>query len=93
MNQPGLRKFSETGVMAPEQIAQAMPKAWPEIEARGNDGVDHTNGINVIFVSNTGFQRMNMTPWIMAHRIGHAIQATNRMARNSAWKDCQLHTR
>jgi hypothetical protein len=87
VNLPGLRKYSESGVMEPEQIAQAMPKAWPEIEARGRDGVDHKNGINVIFVSNTGFKRMPMTPWIMAHRIGHAIQTTNRMAKHSYWND------
>lgn len=87
VNLPGLRKLSETGVVEPEFIAQAMPQAWEEISARGKDGVDHENGINMIFVSNTGFQRMNMTPWIMAHRIGHAIQATGRMQKHSNWKD------
>jgi hypothetical protein len=89
VNQPGLRKYSETGVVEPEFIAQAMPKAWPEIEARGRDGVDHENGINIIFVSNTGFQRMDMTPWIMAHRIGHALAASERGFNNKqgAWKD------
>lgn len=90
VNQPGLRKHSESGVVEPEFIAQAMPKAWPEIEARGRDGVDHENGINVIFVSNTGFQRMPMTPWIMAHRIGHAIAASERgmnLRKRGAWKD------
>ena len=90
VNQPGLRKHSEHGVASPEEIAQMMPKASPEIEARGNDGVDHEEGINVIFVTNTGFQRMNMTPWIMAHRIGHALQASERYNRNTgygAWKE------
>ena len=87
VNLPGLRKFSESGVVEPDFIAQAMPQAWKEISARGKDGVDHTNGINIIFVSNTGFQRMNMTPWIMAHRIGHAIEASERMVRHNNWKD------
>lgn len=87
VNLPGLRKYSESGVMEPEEIAQAMPKAWPEIEARGQDGVDHKDGINIIFVSNTGFQRMDMTPWIMAHRIGHALSASQRLNQQGSWKE------
>ena len=87
VNIPGMRKYSETGVVEPEFIAQAMPKAWTEIEARGQDGVDHENGINVIFVGNAGFQRMPMTPWIMAHRIGHAINASEKTGNSGSWKD------
>jgi len=87
VNQPGMREYSESGVVEPEFIAQAMPKAWPEIEARGRDGVDHKNGINIIFVSNTGFQRMDMTPWIMAHRIGHALAASERGRQTGSWTD------
>jgi hypothetical protein len=94
VNQPGLRKFSETGFMEPADIAQAMPNAWPEIEARGKDGVDHENGINVIFVSNTGANRMNMTPWIMTHRIGHALQASerggNRRRNSGPWSEYEV---
>lgn len=77
VNLPGAAKHAEHGFMEPEQIAQSMPKAWPEIAARAQEA-DHENAINVIFVGNTGFQRMNMTPWIMAHRIGHALQSSER---------------
>lgn len=86
-NLPGLRKFSEYGVMEPEDIAQDMPQVWEEISMRGGD-VDHENGINVIFVTNVGFQRMDMTPWIMAHRIGHALRASERMGRpQGTWQE------
>ena len=77
VNLPEATKFSETGFMTPEQLQEGMPKAWPQIAARAK-AADHENSINVIFVGNTGFQRMNMTPWIMAHRIGHALQASER---------------
>jgi len=86
VNHPSATKHSEAGMMEPDAIAKAMPKVWPEVAARAQEA-DHANAINVLFVGNTGFQRMNMTPWIMAHRIGHAIQATGRMARHSNWKD------
>jgi hypothetical protein len=31
------------------------------------------NGIHVIFVGNSGTNKEIMRPWIMAHRIGHAV--------------------
>lgn len=77
VNLPGASKHAETGFMEPDAIAQAMPKAWPQIAQRAQEA-DHENAINVLFVGNTGFQRMNMTPWIMAHRIGHALQSSER---------------
>lgn len=91
VNLPEATKHSETGFMTPEQLQQAMPKAWPQIAARAQEA-DHENAINVIFVGNTGFQRMNMTPWIMAHRIGHALAASERgqgwgNKRTGAWQD------
>jgi len=86
VNLPGASKHSETGFMEPEQIAAAMPKAWPEIAARAEEA-NHRDAINVIFVGNTGFQRMNMTPWIMAHRIGHALRASERFGQRGYWRD------
>ena len=77
VNHPSATKHSETGFMEPDAIGAAMPKVWPEIAKRAEQA-DHENAINVLFVGNTGFQRMNMTPWIMAHRIGHALQASER---------------
>jgi hypothetical protein len=88
VNQPGMRKYTEIGVVEPDFIAQAMPNAWPEIEARGKDGVDHENGINVIFVGNAGVNRMPMTPWIMAHRISHALARTP----NRDWVEYEQET-
>lgn len=32
-----------------------------------------SNSINVIFTNNSGAERVPMTAWIMAHRIGHAL--------------------
>lgn len=88
VNLPEATKFSETGFMTPEQLQQGMPKAWPAIAQRAQQA-DHGDAINVIFVGNTGFQRMNMTPWLMAHRIGHALAASERgmYGRQGVWGD------
>lgn len=34
---------------------------------------NHENAINIIFTNNKGDKRIPMTPWIMAHRIMHAL--------------------
>ncbi len=92
VNLPEATKHSEHGFMTPEELQEAMPKAWPEIAQRAQ-AADHKNAINVIFVGNTGANRMNMTPWIMAHRIGHALQSAERgygfgqNKRTGAWGD------
>jgi hypothetical protein len=84
VNLPGARKFAETGVVEPEFIAQAMPTAWPEIQQGTNQG----EAVNVIYVGNAGVNRVPMTPWIMAHRLGHAIQASYRQSRGfNVWKE------
>lgn len=94
VNLPEASSHSETGFMTPEQIQESMPKAWPEIAKRAQ-AADHENSINVLFVGNTGFQRMNMTPWLMAHRMAHALQAAERgygygqNKRSGPWGDYQ----
>ena len=47
------------------------------IENLGQDVMDKvdrgSSAINIIFTNNSGSERVPMTPWIMAHRIGHAL--------------------
>ena len=82
VNLPGVRKNAEHGFMSPEELAQTMPEAWKLIQEREQEqGTDASESINVIFVGNAGANRVPMTAWIMAHRIGHALKHTN------AWKD------
>lgn len=89
VNLPGARKFAEYGLIEPEELMKIMPQAAEEI--LGREG--QPDGINVIFVGNAGDNRVPMTAWIMAHRIGHAIQATTRKSGRSqtevalSWKE------
>lgn len=82
VNLPGAKKNAERGIMTPEQIADAMPQAWKLIQEREQqEGTNPSEAINVIYVGNDGFQRVPMTAWIMAHRLGHAVKNTR------AWGD------
>lgn len=97
-NLPGLRKFMEHGVMTPDELAKNMPKAWELIKQRQQaEGTDDSGSINVIFTTNAGVNKVPMTPWIMAHRIGHAINAggTGANVPNSAyyWKEAEKTTK
>lgn len=49
--------------------------------------------ITVVFLGNYGDQKVMMTPWIMAHRLGHAIQASGRRDQGPfrAWTEVDRH--
>jgi len=92
VNLPGVRQFAETGVKSEEEIAKDMPEAWAAIRQRETDrGTDRTNAINVLYVGNAGVNRVPMTAWIMGHRLGHAVQASNRGGKNKihSWADLE----
>lgn len=85
-NIPGTGKYSETGPVTPQQLQQMFgEQAQPII-----DGSE--DAITVVFVGNTGDSKVMMTPWIMAHRFGHAIQAGVRRNRGwSTWGEAEKH--
>jgi hypothetical protein len=93
-NIPGTGKYSETGVVDAATL-QTMFKSDPEAVNTILQGSE--DAITVVFVGNAGDRKVMMTPWIMAHRIGHAIQATNRGAGRSgsssayAWQEAEKH--
>lgn len=61
----------EWGEVTPDQVRAAFPEQADRILA------DTDESITVIYLGNYGNKKVIMTPWIMAHRIGHAIQASN----------------
>ena len=85
-NIPGTGKYSETGPVTPEQLQQMFgEQAQPII-----DGSE--DAITVVFVGNSGDSKVMMTPWIMAHRFGHAIQSGVRKNGGwSTWAEAEKH--
>ena len=53
---------------------------------------DSSDAITVVFVGNKGDAKVPLTPWMMAHRFGHAIQAGIRKNRRwSHWGEAEKH--
>jgi len=80
-NISGTGKHAESGVSTPDKIKQIFGEEADKILT------NHDDAITIIFVGNSGADRMPLSPWMMAHRLGHAFQATNRMQGNDySWK-------
>ena len=86
-NIPGTGKYSEYGKMPPEMVQQVFGDQAQQIIQGSEDA------ITVVFVGNSGDSKVMMTPWIMAHRIGHAIQANVRRGQSNGgtWRAAEDH--
>jgi len=89
VNVPGLRQHSETGIVSPAYIQKMFVKQ-PEIAATILQEQDDDT-ITIVYVSNTGAGKVPLTPWIMAHRFGHAIQASNRQNGFYTWGEAEKY--
>jgi hypothetical protein len=83
-NIPGTGKYSEYGPMRPEVVQQVFKDQAAQILASSEDS------ITVVFVGNKGDSKVMLTPWIMAHRIGHAVQAGERSTAGT-WRAAEEH--
>jgi hypothetical protein len=87
-NIPGTGRYSEYGPMKPEVLQQVFGKEAQQIIDGSEDA------ITIVFVGNKGDSKVMMTPWIMAHRFGHAIQAGHRnvgASRSGAWPEAEQY--
>jgi hypothetical protein len=73
LKQQGAGQHSEIGKVTPQQIKQYFG-----LEV-GKDIPDHSNDdvITVIFTNNKAAERVPLTPWTIAHRIGHAMRRSD----------------
>lgn len=86
-NISGTGKYREYGPMKPD-VAEVI---------FGNDAAKilngHENAITIVYVGNSGDSKVPLTPWVMAHRFGHAIQAGHRRGgrreSSGAWPDAE----
>ena len=79
--------YREHGAVQPAVIEGVFKEYAPQI-LNG-----HEDAITVVFLGNAGDARVMITPWIMAHRLGHAIQAGTRTGRSAvgSWQAAERH--
>jgi len=86
-NIPGTGKYSEYG---PADSAKLQEIFGNEQAQQIIDGSD--DAITIVFVGNKGDAKVPLTPWMMAHRFGHAIQAGVRQNKSwSQWGEVEKH--
>lgn len=86
-NISGTGRYSEYGKMAPDVVRQVFGEQAEQILQGSEDA------ITVVFVGNKGDSKVMLTPWMMAHRIGHAIQANIRRGSSNGgtWRAAEEH--
>ena len=82
-NISGTGRYSETGAVSHEQLVSMLGPAAEKVIEGSEDA------INIVYVGNQGAERMPLTPWIMAHRLGHAIRASAVSRGHSYWKTAE----
>ena len=87
VNSPAANRHTEVG---------EVDLAWVESNL-GNEVANEVRGaldsdaINVIYTNNKGAQRINMTPWILLHRFGHAVARKNAVRTYSVYREASNH--
>lgn len=86
-NVTGTQKHKEHGSMNPGEIRNTFSKDNADQILNG-----HEDAITVVYVGNFGDAKVMMTPWIMAHRLGHALARDDyRRGSSGSWKEAESH--
>lgn len=70
VNSPKANKHTEVGKVSPEWVRDNLGQ---DVYEAVISATNFDDSLNVIFTNNKGSERKNMTAWIMAHRIAHAL--------------------
>lgn len=83
VNKQGVAKYTEKGKVPWEFIRDTLGISGDQLN---DGGINHDN-ITVFFVGNRAAEKEIMTPWTMAHRIGHVMARTYGWEQYSDWLD------
>lgn len=72
------QQYQEHGAVSANDVMKVF---GPEIGAQIVNG--HESAITIVFMGNYGADKVMLTPWVMAHRLGHAIMASMRRPHQS----------
>jgi hypothetical protein len=80
-------RWLETGEVDRDTLVQAVgaDNAQRILAGQGPDN------ITMVFTNNTGAERVPLTPWMMAHRMGHAMRRWRGYQSDRAWTEADRH--
>lgn len=80
-------RWLETGEVTPEKLVEIVGKdnAQRILAGQGPDN------ITIVFTNNTGSERIPLTPWMMAHRMDHALRKRSGYKLDQAWQNASRH--
>ena len=87
VNSPKANKHTEVGAVPLEWVKNNLGDEVYNTVAK-NHGQDH---IQVIFTNNKGAERVPLTAWMMAHRIGHAARRDHKFKMNYQYEEAGKH--
>lgn len=87
VNKAGFRKYAERGVVPWEFIRDEMKLDLSKLHGGGING----DNITVFFVGNSAADKEVMTPWTVAHRIGHAARRQYGFEQYTKWIDTKAN--
>lgn len=87
VNSPKANKHTEVGVVPLEWVKDNLGDEVYNTVAKSH-GKDH---IQVIFTNNKGAERVPLTSWMMAHRIGHAARRDHKFNMNYKYEEASKH--
>jgi hypothetical protein len=83
VNSPAANKHTEVGGVSLEWVRENL---GDEVADKVEPNYQEDSQVNIIFTNNKGSERLNMTPWIIAHRMGHAFGANNGRGMGSQYR-------
>jgi hypothetical protein len=86
INHPDANKHTEVGQIDHDWLEKNMPRVFPQIEPLLKD-----DEINILYTNNKGAERVPMTGWIMAHRLGHALYAYHSRGKGAGYYFNEAH--
>jgi len=74
VNSPKANQHTEVGEVSLEWVQKNLDEElYDKLSADMNKEWADSNGLFIVFTNNKGSEWRPMTPWIMAHRVGHAL--------------------
>jgi len=70
VNNSDANKHTELGAVDMKWVRDNL---GDEVAKEVEPNFEKEDNVNIIFTNNKGAERVNMTPWIIAHRMGHAF--------------------